>query len=50
MNAPTETGLTTASREVSAKSVIDQWTSYWLDTVQRNVLFLDLLRERANAS
>jgi hypothetical protein len=29
---------------------LDWWTSYWLDRWQRNILFLDVLRERGNAA
>ena len=32
----------------AAPTFLEQWTSYWIDSMQRGVLFLDVLRERAN--
>ena len=47
MNAP-EPNLQLAPPASAPAAFPEQWTSYWIDAMQRNVLFLDLLRERAN--
>lgn len=46
MNAP-ELNLHAAA-PAAATTFFEQWTSYWTDAMQRNVLFLDVLRQRAN--
>jgi len=48
MNAPNELKLPPAAADAAAANSVEQWTSYWLDAAQRGVLFLDVLRERAN--
>ena len=48
MNAPDEMKLLAAPAKTPAANVLEQWTSYWLDSMQRSVLFLDVLRERAD--
>lgn len=48
MNAPDELKLLAAPAKTLAANILEQWSSYWLDTMQRSVLFLDVLRERAN--
>jgi len=48
MNAPDELKLLAAPAKTPAANFLEQWSSYWLDTMQRSVLFLDVLRERAN--
>lgn len=48
MNAPDKLKLLAAPAKTPAANILEQWTSYWLDTTQRSVLFLDVLRERAN--
>ncbi len=47
MNAP-ELNLRLTPPRAAAPTFLDQWTSYWIDAAQRGVLFLDILRERAN--
>lgn len=47
MNAP-ELNLQLAAPAKTAATFVEQWTSNWVDAVQRSVLFLDILRERAN--
>jgi pimeloyl-ACP methyl ester carboxylesterase len=48
MNAPNELKLLAAPAKTPAANFLEQGSSYWLDTMQRSVLFLDILRERAN--
>jgi len=48
MNAPSELKLAALRTEAPAANFLEQWTAYWLDATQRGVLFLDVLRERAN--
>jgi len=47
MNAP-ELELQQALTNAAHDSFPAQWIAYWVDAMQRNVLFLDLLRDRAN--
>ena len=48
MNAPESKLLAPARAATAPASFMDQWASYWIDAMQRGVLFLDVLRERAN--
>ena len=48
MNAPELKLLASARAATAPVSFMEQWGSYWIDAMQRGVLFLDVLRERAN--
>ena len=48
MNAPESKRLASARAATAPASFMEQWGSYWIDAMQRGVLFLDVLRERAN--
>jgi hypothetical protein len=48
MNAPDKLKLPAVPAKTPTANLLEQWTSYWLDATQRGVLFLDVLRERAN--